>query len=160
MSDALLAFRDEFPILERTTYLVSNSLGAMPRGVPERLAEYVDQWADLGVRAWARGWWEMPISVGNEIAPLIGQMLAAAIADRKHLPLLESMLRWAGLALEDNEDMVRTMIAKRANALLRLTGLDERIANSVLDGLCLHRVAGKGPDGYREALEALVGALA
>ena len=72
MSDALLAFRDEFPILERTTYLVSNSLGAMPRGVPERLAEYVDQWAEFGVKAWARGWWEMPVSVGNEIAPLIG----------------------------------------------------------------------------------------
>jgi len=72
VSDALLAFRDEFPILERTTYLVSNSLGAMPRGVPERLAEYVDQWAEFGVKAWARGWWEMPVSVGNEIAPLIG----------------------------------------------------------------------------------------
>jgi kynureninase len=72
MIDALLALRDQFPILERTTYLVSNSLGAMPRGVPERLAEYVDQWAELGVRAWARGWWEMPVSVGNEIAPLIG----------------------------------------------------------------------------------------
>ena len=72
MTDTLLALRDQFPILERTTYLVSNSLGAMPRGVPERLAEYVDQWAELGVRAWARGWWEMPVSVGNEIAPLIG----------------------------------------------------------------------------------------
>ena len=72
MTDPLLAFRDEFPILARTTYLVSNSLGAMPRGVPERLAEYVDQWAELGVRAWAKGWWEMPVSVGDEIAPLIG----------------------------------------------------------------------------------------
>ena len=70
--DPLLAFRDEFPILDRTTYLVSNSLGAMPRGVPDRLAEYVDQWAELGVRAWANGWWEMPVSVGDEIAPLIG----------------------------------------------------------------------------------------
>lgn len=70
--DPLLAFRAEFPILERTTYLVSNSLGAMPRGVPERLAEYVDQWAELGVRAWAKGWWTMPVSVGDEIAPLIG----------------------------------------------------------------------------------------
>ena len=55
VTDPLLAFRAEFPILERTTYLVSNSLGAMPRGVPERLAEYVDQWAELGVRAWAQG---------------------------------------------------------------------------------------------------------
>jgi kynureninase len=72
MSDPLLGFRAEFPILDRTTYLVSNSLGAMPRGVPDRLAEYVDQWAELGVRAWAKGWWNMPITVGDEIAPLIG----------------------------------------------------------------------------------------
>ena len=72
MTDSLLAFRSEFPILARTTYLVSNSLGAMPRTVPERLAEYVDQWAELGVKAWAEGWWEMPVTVGDEIAPLIG----------------------------------------------------------------------------------------
>ena len=71
-SDPLLAFRGEFPILERCTYLVSNSLGAMPRGVPDRLAEYAAQWAELGVRAWARGWWQMPLAVGDEIAPLLG----------------------------------------------------------------------------------------
>lgn len=74
MTDPLLQFRSEFPILERTTYLVSNSLGAMPRGVPDRLADYVDQWSELGVRAWANGWWEMPVTVGNEIAPLIGAL--------------------------------------------------------------------------------------
>jgi kynureninase len=70
--DPLLAFRAEFPILERTTYLVSNSLGAMPRTVPARLAEYADEWATQGVRAWAKGWWEMPLAIGDEIAPLIG----------------------------------------------------------------------------------------
>jgi len=72
MTDTLLEFRAEFPILERTTYLVSNSLGAMPRAVSDRLAEYAEQWASLGVRAWAKGWWEMPVRVGDEIAPLIG----------------------------------------------------------------------------------------
>jgi kynureninase len=71
-TDPLLVYRHEFPILERTTYLVSNSLGAMPRTVADRLAEYVDDWAELGVRAWARGWWEMPVTVGNEIGQLIG----------------------------------------------------------------------------------------
>jgi kynureninase len=69
--DPLLAFREEFPILEKTTYLVSNSLGPMPRTVPEKLAEYARDWGDLGVKAWNRGWWEMPVNVGNEIAPLI-----------------------------------------------------------------------------------------
>jgi len=72
MSDPLLRFRDEFPILATATYLVSNSLGAMPRTVPDRLAEYARQWAASGVRAWAQGWWEMPVTVGDEIAPLIG----------------------------------------------------------------------------------------
>lgn len=72
MTDHLLAFRDEFPILARANYLVSNSLGAMPRAVPERIAEYAREWAELGVRAWAKGWWDMPVSVGDIIAPLIG----------------------------------------------------------------------------------------
>lgn len=69
--DPLLAFRPEFPILETSTYLVSNSLGAMPRTVPDRLAEYVDTWAEQGVRAWAGGWWQMPVAVGDVIAPLL-----------------------------------------------------------------------------------------
>src|SRR3954466_3187193 len=69
--DPLLAFREEFPILENTRYLVSNSLGPMPRSVPARLAEYARDWGDLGVKAWNKGWWELPVSVGDEIAPLI-----------------------------------------------------------------------------------------
>ena len=72
MNDPLLRFREEFPILATTNYMVSNSLGAMPRSVPARLAEYAEQWATRGVRAWAQGWWEMPVTVGDEIAPLLG----------------------------------------------------------------------------------------
>ncbi|MCC6319749.1 MAG: aminotransferase class V-fold PLP-dependent enzyme [Gemmatimonadaceae bacterium] len=72
MTDPLLAFRQEFPILERSTYLVSNSLGAMPRAVPDRLAEYVDVWAERGVRAWTEAWWALPGAVADEVAPLIG----------------------------------------------------------------------------------------
>lgn len=67
----LLQYRSEFPILEKTTYLISNSLGPMPRTVPARLAEYAAHWNELGVKAWARGWWEKPVDVGNEIAPLM-----------------------------------------------------------------------------------------
>jgi kynureninase len=68
----LLAWRSEFPILERTTYLISNSLGAMPRGVYANLQAYADSWARRGVRAWEEGWWEMAVGVGDKIAPLIG----------------------------------------------------------------------------------------
>lgn len=72
VNDPLLAFREEFPILERTTYLVSHSLGPMPRTVPARLAEYADHWGTHGVRAWNFGWWELPVTAGNAIAPLVG----------------------------------------------------------------------------------------
>jgi len=71
VTDPLLEYRKEFPILERTNYLVSNSLGPMPRTVPAKLAEYGEDWGGLGVKAWSKGWWEKPVSVGNEIAPLI-----------------------------------------------------------------------------------------
>ena len=69
-----------------------------------------------------------------ELSPLLGRMLSAVIADRRHLPLIDALVRWAGLTIEDNEELVRTMIRQRANALLRWTGLDGRIADSVLDG--------------------------
>jgi kynureninase len=71
-ADPLLAWRSEFPILERTTYLVSHSLGAMPRGAAARLQEYAEVWATRGVRAWAEGWWRMPLTVGDELGRIIG----------------------------------------------------------------------------------------
>jgi len=71
MNDPLLEYREEFPILDKTTYLISNSLGPMPRSVPGKLAEYADDWGSLGVKAWTKGWWEKPVDIGNEIAPLM-----------------------------------------------------------------------------------------
>jgi kynureninase len=70
--DELLKWRSEFPILDRTTYMISNSLGAMPRGVYDEMRAYADSWAERGVRAWEEGWWEMAVGVGDKIAPLIG----------------------------------------------------------------------------------------
>ncbi len=71
-SDPLLAWRKEFPILENTTYLISHSLGAMPRRTAGALQEFAETWASRGIRAWEEGWWEMPVTVGNLIASLIG----------------------------------------------------------------------------------------
>ncbi|WFL79032.1 DUF445 domain-containing protein [Altererythrobacter arenosus] len=70
-----------------------------------------------------------------DISPLLGRMLETAIADNRHMPLMDGFIRWAGLTLEDNEETVREVIHNRANAVLRWTGLDERISASVLDGL-------------------------
>jgi len=70
-----------------------------------------------------------------DVAPLLGSALAAAIADKRHMAVIESMVRWAGFTLEANEDLVRELIHRRANAILRWTGLDEKLANSVIEGL-------------------------
>ena len=70
-----------------------------------------------------------------DIAPLLGQLLTAAIADQRHLPVIESFIRRAGLTIEDNEDLIRQMIHDHAGGLMRWTKLDERLANAVLDGL-------------------------
>jgi kynureninase len=70
--DPLLSFRDQFPILARTNYLISNSLGAVPAAAYHSLHEYVDTWAARGVRAWEDGWWTLVADLGNLVAPLIG----------------------------------------------------------------------------------------
>ena len=71
MSDALLRYRPEFPILEKTVYMISNSLGAMPRGVEAALADYTGVWKTRGVRAWEETWWELARVVGDEIGELM-----------------------------------------------------------------------------------------
>jgi kynureninase len=70
--DPLLAWRKEFPILEHTTYMISHSLGAMPRRASEALQEFADTWATRGIRAWDEGWWEMPVTTGDLIGTIIG----------------------------------------------------------------------------------------
>ena len=72
MTDELLKWRSEFPILEKAVYLISHSLGAMPKATYDSLHEYADKWATRGVRAWAEGWWEMPVTLGDELATIIG----------------------------------------------------------------------------------------
>ena len=71
-SDPLLSYRDQFPILKDTVYLISHSLGAMPARTYDRLHEYAETWATRGIRAWEEGWWEMPVTTGNKVASLIG----------------------------------------------------------------------------------------
>jgi kynureninase len=71
-TDDLARWRSEFPILESTVYMISNSLGAMPRGAAASLAEYARTWAARGVRAWEERWWEMAREVGDRVGRIIG----------------------------------------------------------------------------------------
>jgi kynureninase len=71
-ADPLLSYRSHFPTLERCTYLISNSLGAMPKGAAEDLAEYARTWTERGVRAWEESWWGLAREVGDGIGALFG----------------------------------------------------------------------------------------
>ena len=71
MKDDLIRYRSEFPILATTTYMISNSLGAMPRGVYDSAHEFCDMWATRGVRAWEERWWEMAREVGDAIGVIM-----------------------------------------------------------------------------------------
>src|SRR6476661_3903051 len=74
MSDPLLKWRAEFPILDTCTYLVSHSLGAMPRRAAEYLQQFADEWSTRGVRAWHEGWWELGRTTGDLLAPIVGAL--------------------------------------------------------------------------------------
>lgn len=90
-ADDLLAWRKEFPILEKTVYMISNSLGAMPRGVYDRMKEFADLWATRGVRAWSEGWWDMPVTVGDRIASLINAP-AGSVSMHQNVAIAEQVV--------------------------------------------------------------------
>lgn len=70
-----------------------------------------------------------------DVAPILGQALDAAIDRDRHIPILDGAIDWLGRALLANEDVIRAMISERAGSVLRWTGLDETLANKILDGL-------------------------
>ncbi|HUP00951.1 MAG TPA: aminotransferase class V-fold PLP-dependent enzyme [Gemmatimonadota bacterium] len=90
--DPLLAWRGRFPILEHTTYLISNSLGAMPAAASDSLAEYTEAWAVRGVRAWEEGWWESAVETGDRVAPLLG-VPAGTVAMHPNVTIASAVVR-------------------------------------------------------------------
>ena len=70
-----------------------------------------------------------------EAAPLLGQTLDSAISTERHIPMLDGLITWLGRTLDANEHMIRDIVHRRANWVLRYTGLDEKLADSIIDGL-------------------------
>jgi kynureninase len=65
-------YRGRFPILSTCTYLINHSLAAMPAAAEDNLREYARTWRERGIRAWAEGWWEMPVTVGDQLGRILG----------------------------------------------------------------------------------------
>ena len=95
----LLHWRRQFPILDRTVYLISHSLGAMPARARDYLNEYADTWAARGIRAWEEGWWEMPVRVGDLIGAIVGAG-AGEVAMQQNVSICQSIVLscfdWSG----------------------------------------------------------------
>jgi kynureninase len=89
--DPLLAWRSEFPILEHARYLVSHSLGAMPRAAEEGLREYARTWRERGVRAWAEGWWTLPLTAGDAVGRIIGAP-AGSVVMHQNVSVCQSLV--------------------------------------------------------------------
>src|SRR6476619_4032014 len=70
-----------------------------------------------------------------EISPLLGHALASAINEDRHVPMLEAAIRWTARALDANEQLIRDMVRKKANWVLKLAGLDTKLADAIMDGL-------------------------
>ncbi len=70
-----------------------------------------------------------------ELSPLLGHALASAINEDRHVPMLEATIRWTSRALDANEGLIRDMVHKRANWVLKLAGLDAKLADAIVDGL-------------------------
>ena len=70
-----------------------------------------------------------------EVSPLLGHALASAINEERHVPMLEAAIRWTARALEANEPLIREMVHKKANWVLKLAGLDAKLADAIIDGL-------------------------
>ena len=98
--DSLLNWRKECPILAHTTYMISHSLGAMPRRAADSMQEYADTWATRGIRAWEEGWWDMPVTVGNLIGSIIGAGEGEVVMQQNVSIcqwIVTSCLDWSGL---------------------------------------------------------------
>jgi uncharacterized membrane-anchored protein YjiN (DUF445 family) len=70
-----------------------------------------------------------------EVSPLIGHALASAINEDRHVPMLEAAIRWLTRALDANESLIREMVKKRTSWVLKLAGIDEKLSESIIEGL-------------------------
>ena len=70
-----------------------------------------------------------------EVSPVLGHALASAIDENRHVPMLEAAIRWMARGLDANEPLIRQMVHKKANWVLKLAGLETKLADSVVDGL-------------------------
>ena len=152
MTDHLLKWRSEFPILDSAVYLISHSLGAMPRATYDRLHEYADIWATRGVRAWAEGWWEMPAKIGNELGRIIGADTGTVVM-HQNVSICQSLILSCFLPLPENSKR-RKIVYSELNFPSVMYVYE---AHARAHGLHIEKV--KSDDGMTVPLERMLSAI-
>ena len=149
MTDQLLAWRKEFPILEKTVYMISHSLGAMPKETYHSLQEYADIWATRGVRAWAEGWWDMPLTIGDEVARIIGAD-AGTVVMHQNVSICQSLI----LSCFDPAPARNKIVYEELNFPSVMYVYEEHARNG---NYRIHKV--KSDDGMTVPLERMLAAI-
>ncbi|MFI6644319.1 kynureninase [Streptomyces sp. NPDC050504] len=109
--DPLGKLRELFVLDEpgRGVYLDGNSLGALPRNVPERLQEVVArEWGQLRIRSWGEsGWWTAPERIGDRIAPLVGAAPGqVVVGDSTSVNVFKAVVGAVRLAPEGRDEIL------------------------------------------------------
>src|SRR5689334_4414705 len=115
--DTQRAMRNLFVIPDGVIYLDGNSLGVMPKAVPQRIAQAVsEEWAEGLIRSWnSAGWYEMPQRLGDKIAPLVGARAGEVVATDTTSINLYKVLS-AAITMAQSRDAGRRVIAsERSN---------------------------------------------
>lgn len=148
MMDPLLRWRAEFPVLAKTTFLISHSLGAMPARAADCMREYADTWSARSIRAWEEGWWAMPVTVGD----LIGKIIGAAPGSVVMQPNV-SIAQWIVLSCFDWRAKRNKLVSEEMNFPTNLYMFHE------LERQGARLVKVPSPDGMTMRIEDMLAAI-
>jgi uncharacterized membrane-anchored protein YjiN (DUF445 family) len=108
--------------------------GRLRQGASRLAADMLEAMDEERLGGMAKGALKQRLAALN-LAPLVGQALDAAMREGRHEAVIDAGISWAARTLESQADLIREMVSQRAGKILRWTGLDETLANAILDGL-------------------------
>ena len=131
--DPLSQVRERFDLPLNTLYFTGNSLGALPKTLPFRLQRFVRQeWGQGLIRSWLQNdWYQLPQTVGNKLAKLIGANQGEVVAcDSTSVNLYKLVV--AALNLRPDRSKIITTSDNFPTALYILQGLVETLDSNVV----------------------------
>jgi kynureninase len=147
------ATRRLFDLPPGLVYLDGNSLGPLPKGARARLSREVEcEWGEKLIRGWNEsGWMDLPATVGDKIAPLVGAASGTVVAsDSTSVNLHKALTAALSLAHER-----RVVLSDSGNF-----PTDLYVAQMALKALDKgHQLKVVAPEAVADAIDGSVGVL-